>query len=147
MNNAPKHKFDYYEMVTLTTSLVEIIIAETELLKIMKINEISGLQPQKQEIALKLEVHQKALKESQDIKNSLTADQIQNLRKLALEFDVAIRAYQTVLFKAQQVNEAVVKMISDVVREHANRHKGYNHLNGKRSAFNNAPAIKINEQI
>jgi hypothetical protein len=149
---AEPEAFDFYKMSSLTQMIIEIMLQEGDLLRDIKISEIVKFQRQKHEISTQLEAQQKALRAGAQNQATLTAEQIQQLRKLAKDYEDALIYYQKQYYKAHKVNEITVKMITDTVTEFANRNRGYNHLYSKRkfghSLLNtHAPAMKINNKI
>lgn len=148
-------RFDFYETTSLIRSLIELLSFELELLSQMKIDDLKPMQVKKNQLSDDLEKQLRAYEQNKAVKASMTAARAQELRQLLKEYETVMAAYHDELFKAQQVNESTIKMIVQLVREHAQRSNGYG-KNGTRSGvteFNNgsygsiAPALKFNQQI
>lgn len=148
-------KFDYYELTSTLHSLIELLSTELELLDQMKIQDLKPMQVKKQQLAFTFEQQQQALRANPQIKARLSADQTQDLRKLAQDYEALMNIYQEQLFKTQQVNEATIEMIAKLVKEHSQRNNGYGRTGSRRGVahMNNtayassSPALKFNQQI
>ena len=146
-----KTVYDFGKLVSLTKRLTEIVNAEAELLRKMKIDDLRAFQAEKNDIALELEKQQHCIKGSAEIRASLTEEQRYTLKHIALEFDSALQLYQRELFKAQSVNKMIIDKITDVVREQVEKNRTYNSYGSTRLSgtelARNTPALKINQQI
>ncbi|PIR31718.1 MAG: hypothetical protein COV36_07240 [Alphaproteobacteria bacterium CG11_big_fil_rev_8_21_14_0_20_44_7] len=143
-------KFDFYEMVNLTESLIQVIETESELLSKFKIKKIAELQGEKDLLIARLEEQRDLMESEKKNHESLTSDNINTLRRLADRYEDALSEYQVELFKASSVNEITVKIIADTVRDHVERNNGYGQ-NGTRAVngklYSPSAAIKINQQF
>lgn len=147
--------FDFYKATNLISSLIEVFSIEIELLAQGKLQDLKPMQAKKSQLTLELEAQLAAFKSNHAVKASMTAARAQELKELMATYEKTFEAYHYELLKAQKVNEETIKIIVDVVREHAQRSNGYGKTGTRRGVaeFNNAsyasaaPALKFNEQI
>ena len=147
--------FDFYKTTNLISSLIEVFSFELELLAQMKIQDLKPMQAKKSQLTLELEAQLTAFRSNHAVKASMTAARASELKELMAKYEEVMAAYHYELFKAQKVNEETIKIIVDVVKEHAQRSNGYGKTGTRRGVaeFNNTsyasatPALKFNEQI
>lgn len=144
--------FDFYELVKLTGSLVEILNRESEILRSMKIQDIEPMQEEKKVLSLKLEAQHQALRMNPALKSTLSATQIEELRTVSKQYDSAVKLYEAEFYRAKTINDITVRMIAEVVEEHLQKDRAYSVDGTKAGNINtrtvaNTPAFKLNEQV
>lgn len=145
-------EFNYNEFTDAISSMIELLSHESDLLAQMKIREVGELQEKKGELTYRLERQHHALNTRPDIFNKLSNQKVDQLRQYSALFNEAMRAYGAELYKASKVNETIVNMIVDTVKEQVRTQNTYKnfHLSSAGSTRSGAeymPAIKYNEQI
>lgn len=145
-------EFNYNEFTDAISSMIELLDHEAELLSQMKIREVGELQEKKGELTYRLERQQFALNNRPDIFNKLSNQKVDQLRQYSALFNEAMRAYGEELYKASKVNETIVNMIVDTVKEQVRTQNTYQNFyttpaGSRKSDKDYMPAIKYNEQI
>lgn len=143
------NNFSFHEFYDAISSMTELLDHEAELLAGMQIRKVGELQDKKNELTTRLEIQQSYLNHNPSTFRSLSNQQVDQLRQYSARFNESMRTYSDELFKASKVNENVVKMIIETVKEQVRAQNTYQNFSmadsRKRSEF--MPAIKFNEQI
>lgn len=141
--------FDFYEFSDAVTSMTELLDQEAELLAQMKIKEVGSMQAKKLELADRIAAQQKVLQADPYTCKRLSNQQIDQLRQFATAFENSMRSYELELRKTSSVNQILVKMIVDSVREQVRSQTTYGNFQMADARAQNEymPAIKFNEKI
>ena len=142
-------EFSFHEFSDAISSMTELLDYEAELLATMQIREVGAMQKKKDELTSRLELQHHCLNQNPSIFKSLSNQQVDQLRQYSARFNQSMREYSDELFKASKVNETVVKMIVDTVKEQVRAQNTYQDfsMSDSRKRAEYMPAIKFNEQI
>jgi hypothetical protein len=142
-------EFNFHEFTDAISSMTELLDQEAELLATMQIRKVGDMQEKKVELTTRLEQQQNFLNNNPLSFKSLSNQQVDQLRQYSARFNNSMRTYSDELFKASQVNERVVTMIIDTVKEQVRSKNTYQNFGLKkaREQAEYMPAIKFNEQI
>ena len=142
-------EFSFHEFSDAISSMTELLDYEAELLATMQIREVGAMQKKKDELTSRLELQHHCLNQNPSIFKSLSNQQVDQLRQYSARFNQSMREYRDELFKASKVNETVVKMIVDTVKEQVRAQNTYQDfsMSDSRKRAEYMPAIKFNEQI
>jgi len=142
-------EFNFHEFTVAISSMTELLDQEAEMLASMQIRKVSDMQEKKTELTKRLEAQQNHLNRNPSIFKGLSNTQVDQLRQYSSRFNDSMHAYSDELFKASKVNETVVSMIIDTIKEQVRANNTYRNFNAKesRSRAEYMPAIKFNEQI
>lgn len=141
--------FDFHEFTDAISSMTELLDHESMLLAEMKMREIGELQNKKQELTSRLEVQQDFLNKNPNMFKTLSNQQVDQVREYSKRFNSAMKSYSQELYKTSKVNETIVGMIVDTVKEQVRSKNTYTNfqMSGATKGEEYMPAMKFNEQI
>lgn len=147
--NGLMQQFDFHEFTDAISSMTELLDHEAELLTQMKMRDVAELQNKKNELSNRLETQKAFLDSKSDALRSLSNTQVDQIRSYSKRFNDSMKAYGNELFKASKVNETIVEMVVDTVKEQVRTKNTYEnfHMANSTSREEYMPAIKFNEQI
>lgn len=145
----PETDFDYYDFVDSVTSMTELLNQEAEFFALMQIAKVEKMQRKKLELTDRIEAQQRFLKKHPYVYKNLTNQQIDHLRQCLTAFESALRTCEDELQKASSVNQILVKMIVDTIRDQVKTQTSYANFQktDARSQSKHMPAVRFNEQI
>jgi hypothetical protein len=142
-------KFDYYEFTEAVMSMTELLDQEAEYLATMKIKQVGDMQRKKMELTDRIATQQSFLREEPHYYTLMSNQQVDQLRQYSTAFDKSLKNYEDELLKANSVNQILVKMIIDTIREQVRSKSTYMNfqMSDARAQKEYMPAVKFNEQI
>ena len=118
--NGPTKKavmIDAKDLSMLTARLAQVLAEEVDLLKASKVSDIAKLQEEKLFLIDALEVHKTILKQRPELLDTIPSRDKHDLKQVVDIFEEILRENHQRLLVAKEINEQVVKAISEVVAE------------------------------
>lgn len=143
-------EFSFYEFADAISSMTELLDQEAEMLSKMQMREVQEMQDKKNELSGRLELQQGYLNAAPNTFKKLSNQQVDQLRQYSTKFNSSMKIYGEELYKASKVNEQVVEIIVDTVKEQVkveNTYQNFQNSKAARQSDTYMPAIKFNEQI
>ncbi len=134
------------DIVTMTARLAQILAEEVDLLTEMKVGKIAELQEEKLFLTAALDARKRAVQKNPKLRDALNPAQREELRKVVEVFNNVLRENHRKLQLAKQVNQKIIGIIRDVVRETVST--GLYNGNGQAYAFaQNTLSVTLNRRI
>src|SRR5438132_1567245 len=99
------------EIMRLTKHLTQLLQAETNLLKQMKVNTLKDLQAEKLALTEKLETHKKLLKTNSTLLEEYTQEERKKFTETVEEFEKALKENYSELTKVNKIHKRIVDSI------------------------------------
>lgn len=115
------------EMVAVTARLTELLRAESQELRAMRIRAVGEMQEEKNMLISWLEAQKKIIALTPEMKDRLSEQERAEMTRVAEDFAVAVEENYHQASIARAVNQRVVQAINDSVRsnEHVNTYNAY----------------------
>lgn len=135
---------DVRDLLLVTSRLKDILTAETEQLKQMKVKELGHLQHEKQKLTKLLESYQMLIKSNPGLLDTLDEETREDLAYQGAEFTRVVEENFRHVSVARAINQRIVQAILDVVSERD--HAGTYSKRGMTTAPNMALSFNLNQK-
>ena len=123
MSTKPAEHFQ--TLVTATSRLIVLMDHEVELLRAMRVSEISDLQTEKQELTVLYEEALQMLADNPELLEAMEPALRSELTELAMRFDAAVCENTKALNAVKSSHDQLLQAIVDAVSENRSRQKAY----------------------